>query len=321
MDGISRVGCQFALTYPGDSETVKAGDVEAPSGVEIGSIRAGNSERGLVASSRVAMMDASRHSGMTERPGAEVPEVVRFASEVVARLIRKETDVGAEPKRDFLDRFIASLCSLDPTSYEAMKPELRRARISPEALVDVYLPAAARELGDMWMCDKVSFTSVTVGVSRLQAILREVSENWSAEAATGTAATRRSVVLLVLPEGENHTLGAFILASKLRRLGISVCISIGDDTAELQRILRRRQVDGVLVSLGSYENLESCRNLVKTIREGTGKGTRIVLGGAAFENGAQVAAAVNADLVTDDLNLALKALGIDASVTRAAADL
>lgn len=253
-------------------------------------------------------MDASRQTCLARGVDATMSEVMQFAADVVARLIAKDEEVSADIRRGFFDSFVTAVTSLEPVSFESLKAELKRARITAEMLADDYIPAAARQMGEMWHKDQISFTSVSIGTARLQALLHEIGTNWHADAVRGAAA---GTVLLVLPEGEQHTLGACVLASQLRRRGISVGICIGPNVSDLRHMVRKRHFDGVMVSLGSQENLDVCYSLVKTIRDAVGEGVRIAVGGAILEKEKDLAARLGADVATSDAAVALAALGLD----------
>lgn len=256
----------------------------------------------------VMPVDANRQEGLSDHGPDAIGQVTQFAAEVVARLVAREAEVGSDVRRGFFESFVTAVTRPDPVTLESLKPDMRRARVTPEMLADDYIPAAARFLGEEWHRDRLSFAAVSIGSARLQSLLREVGDAWHADAVRGAVA---GTVLLVLPEGEQHTLGACVLASQLRRKGISVCICIGPTLSDLRQMVRRRQFDGVMLSLGTQENLDVARNLVKTLREGLGEGVRIAVGGAILDRGGDLADKLGADIATRDPLVALAALGME----------
>lgn len=231
--------------------------------------------------------------------------VSQFAAEVVARLVAREGVGGAVLRDTLVSRFMDAVRSSDPEAFEALKPELKRARISAATLADVYIPEVARRLGKGWEDDCVSFAEVTMGVARLQAILREVSAIWVAdEGGEGV----QSTMLLVLPSGEQHTLGALVVASWLRRHGVSVCLRIAPSASDLGQLLATRDFDGAMISIACDDKIEMCARLVKTLKDAGGNGLRVAVGGAITEWGADALKVTGADIVTNDLNAALVAL-------------
>lgn len=233
--------------------------------------------------------------------------VSRFAAEVVARLVARDVADGSGLREDLVTRFMAAVSSMDTVAFDDLKPELRRARISAVMLADLYIPEVARRLGEAWEADCVSFAQVTMGVARLQAILREIGSAWSADAAdAGETAT----LLLVLPQGEQHTLGAMVLAGRLRRMGISVSVKIAPSPAELADCVARRAFDGALISVACEDRLETCRKLVKTLKEASNGLLKVAVGGALAEADENVMRLTGADVVTNDIAIALERVGV-----------
>lgn len=233
--------------------------------------------------------------------------VTRFAAEVVARLVAKEAADGSGVREDLVMRFMAAVSSMDSAAFEELKPELRRARVSAAMLADLYIPEVARRLGVAWETDCVSFAQVTMGVARLQAILREIGSSWSADAA---AVGDETTLLLILPQGEQHTLGAMVLAGRLRRMGMSVSVRIAPTTKELADYVAERAFDGALISIACEDRLETCRKLVKTLKEASNGGLKVAIGGALAEADENVMRLTGADVVTNDIALALQGLGV-----------
>lgn len=266
------------------------------------------SRSGGASSAPVTTGGAAQSDGVSECAGSAIGEVLRFAADVVARLVAKDAEVGADVRRGFFDYFLTVVTEDDPVSFEALRAEMRRARVTPEMLADEFIPDVARRLGEMWHRDEATFAKVSIGSARLQAILHDISHDWRADSLHGSGA---GTVLLVLPLGEQHTLGACVLAAQLRRRGVSVCVCIGPDVGDLRRLVLRRHFDAAMLSLGAHENLDICCNFVETIREGSGNDVRIAVGGAILESETDIAARLGVDVATQDLEVALAALGLD----------
>lgn len=237
--------------------------------------------------------------------------VSQFAAEVVARLVKREGDAVPEIRETLVVSLMRAVSSSDPLSFELLRPELRRARVSPAVLADCYIPEVARRLGREWCADCITFADVTMGTARLQSILREIGQGWFADAG---GQSDGPTLLVVIPAGEHHTLGAMVLAGRLRRSGVSVALRIGETAQELATFLQGRHFDGALVSVASYDRLETCRKLVKTLKDATNGALRIALGGAVLDEGGETVICAGADVVTNDIETALAALGLLAPV-------
>jgi methylmalonyl-CoA mutase cobalamin-binding domain/chain len=179
--------------------------------------------------------------------------------------------------------------------------------VSAAAVADLYIPEVARRLGAAWEADCLSFAGVTMGVARLQAILREIGSAWAADRQGGVDG---GMVLLVLPQGEQHTLGAMVLAGQLRRMGVSVAMKISPTPAEIADFVAERTFDGALVSVASKDRLETCRKLVKTLKESSKGALKVAVGGAILDADEDVRRSIGADMVTNDITRALKMMGV-----------
>lgn len=253
-------------------------------------------------------MQDSLSRGFSQPDARASGGVSQFAAEVVARLVARETAETSILHESLVDEFVTAVCNPGPAAFEALKPELRRSRITAAALADVYIPAVARKLGRAWEDDSMSFAEVTIGASRLQAILREIGNGWAAD--SGPSAGALGTMLLIVPVGEQHTLGAMVLSGQLRRRGVSVCLRIGPDEGDLRGLLHSRRFDGAMISVACVEQVGNCRKLVHTLKRIAGNALFVAVGGALMERDLEIASWPEADIVTNDLDQALATLGL-----------
>ncbi|MBD3763490.1 MAG: hypothetical protein IE927_01820 [Rhodobacterales bacterium] len=184
----------------------------------------------------------------------------------------------------------------------------RAARISDVQIVDGYIPEAARRLGLDWEADRISFTDVTVGAARLSGLLHGMGLDCTADDARPNG---QDTLLLIVPHGEQHTLGAAILAGQLRRMGISVCFRLGPSLSDLAGLTAARHFKGALISIGSQDRINTCSMLVRTLHT-LSKGTlRVVVGGVIVGSGSPDLLALGADAVTNEIEGALAVFGLD----------
>jgi MerR family transcriptional regulator, light-induced transcriptional regulator len=236
--------------------------------------------------------------------------VASFASDVISRLVTAEVSMTTALREDLIERFTSAVVKADLTDFETLRPELRRARISPSLFTDRYLPEIARRLGKAWEDDTMTFAEVTMGSARLQAILRQVGAGWIADA--GSRDAGMPTVLLIVPNGQQHTLGAFVVLGQLRRKGISVCLRVGPTEGDLRALFASRRFDAAMLSLALPDELGPARKLMASLKDMTAGRLPIALGGAALAIAADPAAltAPEAEIVTNDLTLAISALGL-----------
>jgi methylmalonyl-CoA mutase cobalamin-binding subunit len=206
-------------------------------------------------------------------------------------------DGGAEAEATCLDL----LCRAVIASPEAFKQALVRLRrlqgISDEEIVDSYIPAVAWRLGVDWMESRTSFVDVTIGTARLISAVREITADWRADEATGF---QTPAMVLIVPESEQHRLGALIAASRFRRQGVSVRLLIGCSSAEIASVACNGGYDMVGFSVATRSGLEATRRLIHMLRTAGLGAVPILVGGAVASPADDVRALTGADHVVAD---------------------
>lgn len=242
------------------------------------------------------------------RAGSKDPAgVIYFASQVVSMLAERNWKNFSELREPVVSGLITAALSGKKDAFADLLRELKRARVSAAALADIYIPEAARRMGDAWQNDQMSWLDVSVGVGRMQSLLREIGMAWVADQAGDTG---HGTVLLIVPDREQHTLGPMVAMGQLRRFGVSVCLRIAPSHNELRSLLAARQFDGVLISIATKDKLESVSKTVQFMKSVASKPLPIVVGGAVTPNVEDLAACTGADLASNDICAALEALGL-----------
>jgi hypothetical protein len=200
----------------------------------------------------------------------------------------------------------ASMLGTD-NAFAELLSEVRMARITLAAFADVYIPLAAARMGQAWEDDELSWLDVTLGVSRMQSLLRELGSAWVADQA-GDAG--QGVVLMIIPDSEQHTLGPLVAMGQMRRFGVSVCLRIAPNFNELRHLVATRHFDGILISVATKEKLASVAKTVQFLRSIMTKPTPIVVGGAVMAKVEDPAALTGADISSNDISVALEAIGL-----------
>lgn len=232
---------------------------------------------------------------------------VGFALEVIRRMAaRRQAGVG-ELRTALLNRMVEIATSPEGGSATQIIAELRKARVTDDEILDFYIPESARAFGQAWLDDRMSFAQVTIGTGCLQEMLSTLQSGWTADL---TDPFCDSSVLVIVPPGEQHTLGSLVLASALRRQGISVCLQIAPGLSDLSRLLDERRFDAMMISLGSSERVEVSAKLVKTLRQLTKGQLRMAIGGSVIETCRQTLEDTGADLVTNDLSAVIAEFGL-----------
>ena len=244
--------------------------------------------------------------------GQAVPPVAQFAEQVMsvmAQRMRGKCAQGRYPvPRAELIQGLAQAALADDAVLAAFREGMREQKITDSLMADVYIPAAACWLGEAWEEDIVTFAEVSIATCRFQRILRELGTVWAADIFAPQAV---GAVLVVVPEGEQHTLGALVAMGKLRRMGISVCLRMGLLVSDLPVLMQGRAFDGVLISLSRQEMFPAVKSIVKALRRAGQRDMSIVIGGAIVCNSGPLALDMTgADAAMNNINEALQLFGL-----------
>lgn len=181
------------------------------------------------------------------------------------------------------------------------------AGVPAEDIADYYIPTIAREMGEQWCRDEMGFATVTIGTSRLQAMLRQLGPHWTGD---NVANADAPTILVVVAEDIYHTLGAMVLSGQLRRKGISVRLLLGATPPEVAAQTQLLRFDAVFLSASCGETLESLRKIVKSVSQNAAVPTPVVVGGTILTEAPDAQPLTGADYATNDLNEALALCGL-----------
>jgi methanogenic corrinoid protein MtbC1 len=207
-------------------------------------------------------------------------------SDIIPRLVkahRPATPGLPEPAAvvwPALDDFARMCHAPDETPMHAVVLGLRAAGVPVERLYLELLGPAARELGRLWEDDRCDFTDVTVGVGRLQQLLRELSPAFGAE--VDHPADGRRILLLPAP-GEQHTLGASMVAEFFRRAGWDVVGGVGGSGLDPVKAVQSEWFDILGLSAGHHVRIDWMRDCISSVRQvSRNRGIGVIVGGPLF---------------------------------------
>lgn len=234
--------------------------------------------------------------GMTRRLFGRWYDHESLASEVISILNDRQA-VGPSGARkiavDHLARTVISKANFDPA---LVLEEMSSYRLTPDALIDLYIPKVAEHLGALWMTSDLDFATVTVGSLRLQALLGVVAHGLTREPADHSNVLH---ALVIVPEAEQHFLGASVVAAQLRRLGCDVSLSINEAAQQVLARVEYDHPDMILFSCPRAAALETICRTVKKIGEASGVRPVLAVGGAYSGLSERMAEQTGVDLVTN----------------------
>lgn len=243
------------------------------------------------------------------RSGAETG-VIDFASWVVDLLAARRAAADGVMRPEILDRLVRAVVQPEPEPLAALLRDLVRQKVSAVAIADLYIPAAAAQLGDDWMEDRAGFAEVTLATARMQAMLRALGAAWSAD--RSEPGTGHCILLCVAP-GERHTLGALVLLGQLRRSGVSVRLVLDPAAEDLPAMMAATRFDAALVSASGSVRLADLAKFVETLRRLAPRAMPVVIGGGVLGVVPEAVALVGADGGAMEVAQALVACGLTAA--------
>lgn len=208
-----------------------------------------------------------------------------------------------KPLESYLTQMRDAALSFDRARLFDVIKDMRKARIPSLQIAESYVPTVARRLGDDWLADRVDFAGVSIGASRLQAVLRRLEMDWGLPREAKFDSPPAFIV--GVPDGAQHTLGASVLAGQLRHRGLSVHLDLEMTPQGLAQQVRHEHYNGVLISAGSFDDLESCRVLVESSKKES-RNTPVIVGGSILQQSSDIGSEVRADLLTSDIHDALR---------------
>lgn len=177
--------------------------------------------------------------------------------------------------------------------------DLMRTRgSSVEAIYVDLLAPVARHLGELWEEDLCDFTDVTMGLGRLQQILRELSGGL---AEGGRQATEGRRILLLPCPGEQHTFGLVMVGEFFRRAGWDVSGGPAEIKVDAAALVQREHFDVIGLSLAGDTHLSELGLCVRAVRHQSLNPDIVVLvGGPAFVSHPEYLEQIQADAFAVD---------------------
>ncbi len=163
--------------------------------------------------------------------------------------------------------------------------------------VDLLAPTA-RRLGTLWDSDECDFVEVTVAMGRIQRLLRDLSQVFLADA--GRLETVGNVLLTCVP-GEQHTLGAIIVAEFMLRDGWRVLVGAPWTEADLLAMVSSEWFDVIGFSVGCENRLSTLKREIRRLRSSSrNPNVRVMVGGKVFVDDRDMVSRVGADAYAVD---------------------
>ncbi len=234
-----------------------------------------------------------------------------LAGDIIPRLLMAHS-AGAstiQPDREKvidasdIQRFAQLPLNLDaPNLLEEVEGFLQRG-MSVEAVYLDMLAPAARRLGEMWESDECDFVDVTMGLWRLQEVMREVSS--LVPPAFSFAESSRTALFCPIP-GDVHSFGAQMIEDIFARAGWESEVLLKPERRELLDYVAHRPLDLVGLTVSRDCPNSALASLIKAIRSvSINPNLTVLVGGHIIQNNPAIIKDIGADGTGADARAAL----------------
>lgn len=198
--------------------------------------------------------------------------------------------------KSHIDHLVGLALNADDQRINTFIASLQDEGWTSDAIVTLVIEPSARALGDAWLADDCSEFDLTIGLSMLQLAGHAVRHFTNAQAIRHA----QYKILLATAPGEQHMLGASILADQFTDAGWRVDMAFPDSDEALANQLSAQHPDAVDIGLSDamprHHALSRLRATINHTRVvSTDHPTVISVGGRLFAEAAATAGSVGAD--------------------------
>ncbi len=202
------------------------------------------------------------------------------------------------PTEDDVVELTKILLEEDATAASVFANAVLDRGVSYQTLCLELFAPAARRLGEMWVADVCDFAQVTIGVGRLQQLLREFARQVPPEP---TAWVQGRRALLAPTPGEQHTFGMLVVGEFFRRAGWDVTGEPAATRQELCSLVDNEWFAVVGLSLSAEAQLGRLSKVIRFVREASRNDhIHIIVGGRVFTERPELVERVGADVSAVD---------------------
>lgn len=257
---------------------------------------------------------APRAEQATAMPGIKAALEQTIETEIIPRLLlahrlaampnaEGHVSIGEDDVAEFTHLILEHEISVAAAYVEVL---CGRGLAAERVIMDLLAPAA-RRLGYLWEQDYRDFVDVTIGLSRIQHLVRSLSPTFQGEV---TKRSERRHALLMPAPGEQHMLGIMIVEEFFRRSGWQ-CTSLVDANPDtVSAAVSQHSYDVIGLSTSCDIFIESTASAIDSVRKNSKNQEVIVLvGGPLFWQRPELVQQVGADAAAEDGTQALATIG------------
>ncbi len=233
-------------------------------------------------------------------------------SEILPRLLMAHSSSGATPGRGSaheIDALDASRFASMPLHAEAAElleevDAYLAEGVSVEAIYIDLLAPAARKLGSLWEADECDFVDVTMGLWRLQEVMREIAVR--SPPVVRALSAPRSILLAPIP-GDQHSFGAIMLDDVFARAGWRSEVLVEPGRRELLSRAGQKSFDVVGLTISRDCPSAAITHMINALRSvAVNPQMRVLIGGRVVNDNPDLVAEVGADGTALDARAAVE---------------
>ena len=171
-----------------------------------------------------------------------------------------------------------------------------------EKLYTELLQPVARQLGVYWEEDSLDFSTITLALWQIHQLMYFLSP----ELMGNRKAILKNKILLFSALGSQHTLGLFMLSEFFRKNGWQVQADPSPSEEDIALMIKENQFDIIGISIGSVDQKNSTKRIIRKIREKNGSFSKILIGGPLALQDKHLFKKVGADGQAQDAEEAIK---------------
>jgi len=232
-------------------------------------------------------------------PESDVESIVHeVLNRVKAQALRNDQSIDA-PTREKVERLCYALISDDHQEGQRFIESVYEDGASLEAIYLSYLAEAATILGEWWESDDASFYEVSIGTSRIYAIIRGLSHLFTPNRLVEV----KSAVFASVP-GETHNLGIRMAADLFGREGWDINMIVGQNHDDLVSEIAQSRCPMIGLSAAGAHSAAALARLIIALRI-SNPWAAIILSGQITNEAEDVVSAMGLDGVVTDIPSAI----------------
>jgi MerR family transcriptional regulator, light-induced transcriptional regulator len=226
-----------------------------------------------------------------------IPKIV-----LALRSSPKAPEAAKQESLNSIGQFAALVLGDEDAAAFAFVREMMAHGTPVESIFLDLLAPTAQHLGELWESDATDFANVTLGVGRLQLIMRQLGDVFFERA--NPSDSGESALLTTIP-GEQHSFGLSMVAEFFRRAGWNLCTGPFSSHQELKSLVHNHWFDVVGFSVSSDRRLEELKQDIHDIRhDSRNRNVGIMLGGPMMVLNPGLVASMGADMMCPDATTA-----------------